>query len=118
MPTHDFALTATKAVFVLHPISLPRIPVALMTGRKSFGESLRWQPKRGTVVLSVDRQTGERRKYKTGPLLTFHTANAWDEDGDVVWAGSPRSIFAPRKAATDGEQRSETPSERTPEARS
>src|SRR5438270_1552862 len=81
---HDFALTATKAVFVLHPIALPRIPIGLMTGRKSFGESLRWKPSRGTVVLSVDRVTGERRSYKTGPLLTFHTANAWDEDGDVV----------------------------------
>jgi all-trans-8'-apo-beta-carotenal 15,15'-oxygenase len=81
---HDFALTPTKAVFVLHPISLPRIPVGLMLGRKSFGDSLRWQPERGTVVLSVDRTTGERRSYKTGPLLTFHTANAWDEDDDVV----------------------------------
>ena len=55
-----------------------------MTGRKSFGESLRWQPERGTVVLTVDRKTAERREYKTDPLLTFHTANAWDEDGDVV----------------------------------
>jgi carotenoid cleavage dioxygenase len=32
----------------------------------------------------VDRTTGERRSYKTGSLLTFHTANAWDEDDDVV----------------------------------
>ena len=81
---HDFALTPTKAVFVLHPITLPRIPIGLMLGRKSFGESLRWEPQRGTVVLSVDRATGEQRSYKTGPLLTFHTANAWDEDDDVV----------------------------------
>ena len=81
---HDFALTPTKAVFVLHPITLPRVPVALMTGRKSFGESLRWEPQRGTVVVSVDRVTGEQRSYKTGPLLTFHTANAWDEGDDVV----------------------------------
>jgi all-trans-8'-apo-beta-carotenal 15,15'-oxygenase len=81
---HDFALTASTAVFVVHPIGLPRIPVALMTGRKSFGESLRWQPQRGTTVLTVDRVTGERRTYETGPLLTFHTANAWDEDDDVV----------------------------------
>jgi len=81
---HDFALTPTKAVFVLHPITLPRIPIALMLGRKSFGESLRWEPERGTVVVTVDRITGEQRSYKTSPLLTFHTANAWDEDDDVV----------------------------------
>jgi all-trans-8'-apo-beta-carotenal 15,15'-oxygenase len=81
---HDFALTPTKAVFVVHPIGLPRVPLALMAGRKSFGESLRWQPERGTVVLTVDRTTGEQREYRTGPLLTFHTANAWDEDSDVV----------------------------------
>ena len=35
-------------------------------------------------MLTVDRSTGEQRAYRTGPLLTFHTANAWDEDGDVV----------------------------------
>jgi carotenoid cleavage dioxygenase-like enzyme len=58
---HDFALTATKAVFILYPIALPRIPIGLMTGRKTSGESLRWKPSRGTVVLSVDRVTGERR---------------------------------------------------------
>src|SRR3954471_10930447 len=37
---HDFALTPTRAVLIVAPIGLPRVPVALMTGRRSFGESL------------------------------------------------------------------------------
>ena len=60
----------------------------------------------------------EEKQEKMTPEQYEAVLGAQDEDGDVVWAGSPRSIFAPRKAATDGEQRSETPSDRTPEARS
>src|SRR5205823_10855677 len=44
---HDFALTPTKAVVVVAPIALPRVPAALLAGRKSFGQSLRWQPGKG-----------------------------------------------------------------------
>ena len=81
---HDFALTPTKAVVVIAPITLPTVPVALLTGRKSYGESLRWRPRKGTRIAVYDRATGEIRLFKTDPFMMFHTVNAWDEDGDVV----------------------------------
>ncbi|MBV8160259.1 MAG: carotenoid oxygenase family protein [Acidimicrobiia bacterium] len=81
---HDFALSPTKAVVILAPIGLPRIPVGLMSGRKSFGESLRWQPRRGTLITTYDRRSGEVREYHTDPFMMFHTANAFDDGDDVV----------------------------------
>ena len=81
---HDFALTATKAVVVMPPIALPWIPVALLTGRRSYGQSLRWQPGRGTPIAVIDRATAETRWYQTDGFMMFHTVNAWDEGDDVV----------------------------------
>jgi len=81
---HDFALTPTRAVVIVAPIGLPRIPVALMTGRKSFGDSLRWQPSRGTAVITFDRRSGEVRTFKADPFMMFHTVNAFDDGDDVV----------------------------------
>src|SRR2546423_7711817 len=81
---HDFALTPTKAIVVVAPIALPRIPVALLLGRRSFGQSLRWQPERGTPIAVIDRATGETRWYQTDGFMMFHTINAWDEGDDVV----------------------------------
>jgi all-trans-8'-apo-beta-carotenal 15,15'-oxygenase len=80
---HDFALTQTRAVFILGPIALPRLPLALIAGRRSFGGSLRWQPELGTRVATVDLATGEARWYATDAFLMFHTANAWDDGPDV-----------------------------------
>lgn len=82
---HDFALTATKAVFVLAPVMLPRVPVGLLLGQRSFGESLRWRPELGTQIAIVDRQTGETRWHTTQTMMLFHTINAWDDtSGGIV----------------------------------
>jgi all-trans-8'-apo-beta-carotenal 15,15'-oxygenase len=81
---HDFALTPTRAVFVIAPIAMPRIPVGLMSGRRSFGESLRWQPGKGTLIATYDRRSGEVRQYKADPFMVFHTVNAFDDGDDVV----------------------------------
>jgi all-trans-8'-apo-beta-carotenal 15,15'-oxygenase len=81
---HDFALTPTKVVVVIAPITLPTVPVALLAGRKSFGESLRWRPRKGTRIGVYDRTSGEVRVYKTGPFMMFHTVNAFDEGEDAI----------------------------------
>jgi all-trans-8'-apo-beta-carotenal 15,15'-oxygenase len=81
---HDFALTPTKAVVVIAPITLPTVPVALLAGKKSFGESLRWRPRKGTRIGVYDRSTGELRLYKTDPFMMFHTVNAFDDGDDTV----------------------------------
>jgi all-trans-8'-apo-beta-carotenal 15,15'-oxygenase len=81
---HDFALTKTKAVFVIAPIVLPRVPLGLVLGQASFGESLRYRPELGVSVAVVDRATGEARWSKADPFMLFHTVNAWDDGDDVI----------------------------------
>ncbi|MBV9041080.1 MAG: carotenoid oxygenase family protein [Acidimicrobiia bacterium] len=81
---HDFALTPTRAVLIVAPIGLPRIPLGLMTGQKSYGDSLRWMPSRGTAVVTYDRRTGEVRRYDADAFMMFHTVNAFDDGDDVV----------------------------------
>src|SRR5450432_2392320 len=81
---HDFAITKTMVVFVLAPIVLPRVPLGLLLGQTSFGESLRYRPELGVNVAVVDRATGETRWSRTDPFMLFHTVNAWDEGNDVV----------------------------------
>lgn len=81
---HDFALTPTKVVFVVAPIALPRVPVGVMLGQRSFGESLRYRPELGVSVAVVDRATAETRWYRTEPFMMFHTVHAWDDGSDVV----------------------------------
>jgi all-trans-8'-apo-beta-carotenal 15,15'-oxygenase len=81
---HDFALTRTKAIFVLAPIVLPRVPVGIMLGQRSFGESLRYRPELGVQIAVVDRATGDARWVAADHFMMFHVANAWDEADDVV----------------------------------
>lgn len=81
---HDFALTARAAVLVFAPLALDRIPLGLVAGARSFGDSLRFRPARGTAIAVVDRESGEVGWHHTDPFVFFHTANAWDEGDDVV----------------------------------
>lgn len=81
---HDFALTATKAVLVIAPIVLPTIPIGILSGQRSFGESLRWRPELGVRVALVDRATGETTWHECDPFMMFHTVNAFDDGADVI----------------------------------
>jgi all-trans-8'-apo-beta-carotenal 15,15'-oxygenase len=81
---HDFALTARAAVLVFAPLALDRVPLGLVAGARSFGDSLRFRPARGTTIAVVDRGSGEVSWHHTDPFVFFHTANAWDEGDDVV----------------------------------
>lgn len=86
LPTiaHDFALTPTKAVIVASPAVLPRFPAGLLFQSRGLLDFLRWKPDLGTHILVIDRANGETRSYKTEPFLCAHTANAFDDDDDVV----------------------------------
>ncbi|HEX3605150.1 MAG TPA: carotenoid oxygenase family protein [Candidatus Dormibacteraeota bacterium] len=81
---HDFAVTPTRVVVVVVPYALPTVPVGMLTGASSYGDSLRWRPQDGTRVAVIDRASGEVRWYRTEPFLMFHTVNAYDEGADVV----------------------------------
>lgn len=76
---HDMALTPVSVVFALVPVALPAVPIALLTGRKGYAESLRWRPRWGTTLLVVDRNTGTSRTYTTDPFMAFHLAGAREE---------------------------------------
>ena len=81
---HDFALTASKAIFLVVPIALPSTPVGLLLGQRSFGETLRYRPEAGTRIAVVDRKTGAVTWHVGEPFMMFHTINAWDEGDEAV----------------------------------
>jgi all-trans-8'-apo-beta-carotenal 15,15'-oxygenase len=81
---HDFALTPTKVILVVAPATLPRVPIGLILGQRTFGESIRYRPELGVRIAVVDRATGEVRWSRTSPFVMFHTIHAWDEGAEVV----------------------------------
>jgi all-trans-8'-apo-beta-carotenal 15,15'-oxygenase len=60
------------------------VPVGILTGQRSFGESLRYRPELGVRIAVVDRASGEARWLSADPFMLFHVANAWEEGDDVV----------------------------------
>jgi all-trans-8'-apo-beta-carotenal 15,15'-oxygenase len=81
---HDFALTPTKVVLVIVPIALPTVPVGVITGQRSFGESLRWRPELGAHVALIERATGAITWHRGDAFMMFHTVNAFDDGDDAV----------------------------------
>ena len=81
---HDFALTPTKVVLVIAPLMLPALPLGMLLGQRSLGESLHYRPEVGVKIAVLDRETGETRWYRTDAFMMFHTIQAWDEGADVV----------------------------------
>lgn len=81
---HDFGLTPTVAVIVATPVVLPDIPLGLILGQTSYGESLRYRPERGTHVGLIDRRSGATIWCETEPFLALHVVNAHDDGDDVV----------------------------------
>jgi carotenoid cleavage dioxygenase-like enzyme len=81
---HDFVLVGDYLVFFIPPVRLNPLP--FLAKRKSFSDSLSWQPKRGTQILVIDRTTlsvvscGEAE-----PWFQWRFGNSYiDADGTVV----------------------------------
>ncbi len=80
---HSFAITENYVVLVEFPLVVN--PLRLALGGKSFIESYRWRPERGTRVTVVDKRTGESRDAGTcAPMFSFHHVNAFERDGEIV----------------------------------
>jgi all-trans-8'-apo-beta-carotenal 15,15'-oxygenase len=94
---HDFALTERHAVLVVHPLTLPPLPLSMLLGSRSFADSLHWEPQRGVHAGVLDLVSGEVRWYRGEPFALFHTVNAWDDGDDVVVDVSayPDATFMP-----------------------
>jgi beta,beta-carotene 9',10'-dioxygenase len=80
---HSFALTERYAVLVEFPLVVN--PLRLAVGARSFIESFRWRPERGTGFVIVDRAQGRLLGRVVGePFFAFHHVNAYEDAGELV----------------------------------
>jgi carotenoid cleavage dioxygenase-like enzyme len=80
---HSFGMTERYAILAEFPLQLN--PLKLATGARSFIESYRWRPERGTRFLVIDRHDGGVKMTATAePFFSFHHVNAWEDGDDVV----------------------------------
>jgi beta,beta-carotene 9',10'-dioxygenase len=80
---HSFGMTARYVVLAEFPLVVN--PLDLVTQRRSFIESFRWEPSRGTRFLIIDRATGRLvKEARVDPFFAFHHVNAFEEEGAVV----------------------------------
>jgi carotenoid cleavage dioxygenase-like enzyme len=80
---HSFGMTERFVILAEYPLLLN--PLKLATGGRSFIESYRWRPERGTRFLVIDRHTGETHTTATAdPFFCFHHVNAFEEGEQIV----------------------------------
>ncbi|MGK7946065.1 MAG: carotenoid oxygenase family protein [Microcystaceae cyanobacterium] len=79
---HDFCLAGEYLIFLVAPV-LCDIWQAL-SGKSSFSDSLKWQPKQGTKLLIFDRNLELVSQGETDAFFSWHYGNGWVEhDGNV-----------------------------------
>lgn len=80
---HDFVLAGQYLVFFIPPVRLNILSLLLGTG--NYSDSLQWQPKRGTQILVIDRQTLSLvSRGETEPWFQWHFANGYVDDSGAV----------------------------------
>jgi len=78
---HDFVVTDRHLVFVLPPFHFHGWK--LLT-KNCVLDCFRWEPRKGTRVLVVDKADwGRRRWFELPPSFIFHFGGGWD-DGDCI----------------------------------
>ena len=80
---HDFGLSPSYAVFYLSPYVLDM--EALARAGLTLMDSLKWEPERGSRLLVVSRETGERvATIHVGNRYCLHLVNCFEEDGRLT----------------------------------
>lgn len=80
---HSFALTERHILLVEFPLVLQVFDLAL--GRRSFIDSFRWRPERGTRLLIIDRRDGRlKAEARTDAFFAFHHVNAFEDRDQLV----------------------------------
>ncbi|NET31255.1 MAG: hypothetical protein F6K19_04555 [Cyanothece sp. SIO1E1] len=81
---HDFTLAGKYLVFCVPPVRLNALPTVF--GFYSFSDALMWQPKQGSQILVIDRDTLEVVSWgEADPWYQWHFGNSYvDFDGAVV----------------------------------
>ena len=82
---HDFILAGPYLVFVLSPVTLNVWPVLFK--QRNFCDCLEWQPKYGTEIIAVDRQTFEVvSRTEAEPWFQWHFSNGCvGDDGTLAF---------------------------------
>jgi beta,beta-carotene 9',10'-dioxygenase len=79
---HSFGLTDQYAVIVESPLTFNKLSVVRDC---PYIERFEWDDDLDTRFLVVDRQTGDRvAAPETSPFMTYHHANAFERDGELV----------------------------------
>ena len=80
---HDFFVTSHYIILNFHPAFYDK--TAVVTGRKSFAESLQWRPEEGNLVMIVDRR-GKKEPFSlnTNASWMWHILNAYDQDREII----------------------------------
>jgi all-trans-8'-apo-beta-carotenal 15,15'-oxygenase len=80
---HDFSLSRSYAVFYLSPYILDM--EALARAGRTLMDSLRWEPGRGSRLLIVSRETGERvAEIQVGHRYCLHLINCFEQGGRLT----------------------------------
>jgi carotenoid cleavage dioxygenase-like enzyme len=88
---HDFGLSQEHAVFYLSP-NLLDMQAFIRDGR-SLLDSLNWEPERGSRLLIVSRQTGEKvAELPVGSRHCLHFINCFEDDGRLTIDADLRPI--------------------------
>jgi len=81
---HSIAVSEERIVLVETPLRI-NIRKALSPFTEGFFELLEWHDDADTRLHVVDRDTGRlRTQPAVDPFFTFHTINAYDDEGSVV----------------------------------
>jgi all-trans-8'-apo-beta-carotenal 15,15'-oxygenase len=77
---HDFGLSQNHAIFYLSPNILDM--QAFIRDRRNLLDSLNWEPERGSRLIIVSRETGEKvMQFNIGARHCLHFINCFEEDG-------------------------------------
>lgn len=85
-PIHDFVLAGRYLVFCISPVRLNALPV--LARLKSYCDALEWQPKLGTEILVIDRDTLQVvSRFEADPWYQWHFGNGYElPDGSVTFS--------------------------------
>jgi carotenoid cleavage dioxygenase-like enzyme len=81
---HDFVLAGQYLIFFISPVRLNLLPA--LTGFSCFSDALEWQPKLGTQILVIDRQSLQVvSRGEAEPWYQWHFSNGYvDPNGAVI----------------------------------
>ena len=79
---HDFMVTRTHIVFVLHPCEFS--PWGFLAGFSSFKDSLTWRGEAGSVVAVVSRFGGAPTYFDAPGSFMWHALNAFDDGTGII----------------------------------